>query len=385
MTVRVDVRPELIIWARERSRIDYDTLTKRFPKLPAWEGGEVTPTLKQLEAFAQRTHTPVGYFFLPEPPIEKVPLPDFRTLADQGVNSPSPDLLDTIYQCQLRQDWYRDYALERDEPTGIFGLLDQDMSPMVAADRLGSVLDFEPGRRGSTPEDAFRRLSLLVEDLGVLVMVNGVVGSNTHRRLDPDEFRGFALADPYASVVFVNGVDSKAAQLFTLVHELVHIALGVTALSDAQPGDVSENSVERYCNAVAAEILVPTNSLARRPLDLSEQGLRRQLDQLTREYKVSSLVVLSRLFDMARFQSWEQYREIYTAERQRVLELYRNRDAGQGGDYYNTQPSRVSRRFARAVITSTLEGQTLYRDAFLMLGSKSVSTFNELGQKLGVA
>ena len=115
MSVRVDVRPVLLDWARVRSGIDDDTWGRRFPRYEAWRTGQATPTLKQLEEFAHKTHTPVGFFFLNEPPTETVPIPDFRTVGDRAVGAPdallSANLLDVIYACQARQEWYRDHQL----------------------------------------------------------------------------------------------------------------------------------------------------------------------------------------------------------------------------------------------------------------------------------
>src|SRR5437867_1947482 len=109
-TIRVDVRPEMLRWARARAGLDVDALARRFPKLKAWEQGEASPTLKQLEKLAKATYAPIGYFFLQEPPVEHVPIPDFRTTDSVHAGRPSPDLLDTIYICQQRQEWYRDFA-----------------------------------------------------------------------------------------------------------------------------------------------------------------------------------------------------------------------------------------------------------------------------------
>lgn len=381
MAVRVDVSPRLLAWARERSRVDADSLVRRFPALPAWESAEKAPTLKQLEAFAQATHTPVGMLFLTEPPEEHVPIPDYRTVGDVGVMRPSADLLDTIFQCQQRQEWYRDFAqVTREDPVAIVGSLTPAAGVVQAAATMRAALDFEVDRRGATFIDALRHLAEQAERLGVLVMVSGVVGSNTHRRLDPDEFRGFALSDPLAPLVFVNGADTKAAQIFTLAHELAHLWLGETALSDADMTSAPTIDSERWCNQVAAEFLVPLADL-RSAFD-PQRPLTDELERLAKRFKASTLVVLRRVHDARRL-SWDEYRAAYVAERDRLMAILGER-AG-GGNYYNTQPVRISKRFTRAVIESTLEGQTLHRDALQLLGMKKVATFQELARRAGVA
>ena len=381
MSARADVNPELLAWARQRSGVDPDALERRFPQLTSWEHGDRAPTLKQLESFAQATHTPVGFLFLPEPPVERIPIPDYRTPGDTGVQRPSANLLDTIYQCEQRQDWYRDFASLNNEPViGVVGALTTAVPTVEAADVIRRAIGFEVAARGSTWSDALRILVERAEALGVLVMVSGVVGSNTHRKLNPREFRGFVLPDRFAPLVFINGADTKAAQIFTLVHELTHLWLGGAALDDADPTAAPGPDVERWCNQVAAEVLVPIAALA----DETGPGesLADTIERLAYKFKVSTLVVLRRLYD-ARHLSWDAYRAAYEAEYQRIMEILSERPAG-GGNFFNTQPARVSRRFARAVVTSTLEGQTLYRDALQLLGFKKVSTLNELATHLGI-
>lgn len=384
MTVRVPVRAALLVWARKRSHIAPDELASRFPDLHAWEAGEKEPTLKQLEKFATATHTPVGYLFLPEPPEEHLPVPDFRTMGDVEVGEASPDLLDTVYQCQQRQDWYRDYArVRREGPAPFVGSLTTDMDIVDAARAMHGVLSYAPDARGPTWAEALRRLIEASDRQGILVMVSGIVGSNTHRTLDPEEFRGFALVDDLAPLVFVNGADTKAAQIFTLAHELAHIWLGQSAVSDADVGASPANAIEQWCNLVAAEFLVPLEALG--DVDAEAPDLTGELERVARIFKVSTLVVLRRIFD-AGLLSEGRYRNAYARERDRVLALMDERPTGSGGgDFYNTQPVRVSRRFARAIIESTREGQTLYSDAYRMLGFKKHATFEELATRLGVA
>jgi Zn-dependent peptidase ImmA (M78 family) len=378
MTTRVAVRPELLRWAYERARLEPDRLARRIPQLPAWEHGEKQPTLKQLEDFARATHTPIGYLFLSEPPVERVPIPDFRTIADQPVARASPDLLDTLYLCQQRQDWYRDFARSMgEEKLSIVGSVRRTEDVVQTAAAIRNALGFDLDERQKLPTwtDALRRFIAQADAAAVLVMVSGVVASNNRRKLDPREFRGFALVDDLAPLVFVNGADTKAAQMFTLAHELVHVWLGQSALSDAEARTVPGHEVERWCNQVAAELLVPLEVLREEYRRRSD--LRAEVQRLARRFKVSSLVVLRRIHDAGGL-TQAKYWEAYEAEVERLRAL----PQGSGGDFYLTLGARVSKRFARALVVSTLEGRSSFTEAFRLLGFKKMTTFRKLGNSL---
>ncbi len=377
---RVAIQPKMLNWARERAGLAIADLEHRFPHLPAWETGEAQPTLKQVEAFAKATYTPVGFLFLTEPPVEKVPIPDFRTMQNEYVGHPSPDLLDTIYVCQQRQEWYRDYARSMGEETLAFvrSLTIRD-DVVAAAETIRHTIGFDVDarRQMSTWTDALRHFIDQADEMGIMVMCNGVVHNNNYRHLDPEEFRGFAMADDLAPLVFINGADTKSAQMFTLAHELAHIWLGESAVSDAQPSFVPDHAVERWCNQVAAELLVPL-VLMRQEYDRTVD-LKDEMSRLARRFKVSTLVVLRRIHDaggLTREELWNAYDE--------ELERLQAIPKGSGGNFYLTQAARVSKRFAAALVASTLEGQTLYQNAFRMLGFSKQSTFQELGRSLGV-
>lgn len=389
MSIKVEISPATLRWAYERAGYSKDDLVRRFPKLDQWLRGQDRPTLKQLEQFAQATHAPLGYFFLSEPPDEPVPIPDFRTMRGEAVRRPSPDLLDTIYICQQRQEWYREYAqITGERPFPFVGKARIRDDVVQAAGRMRDALAFDLNERQQmrTWEEALRRFIEQAENLGVLVMVNGVVGSNNTRKLDPQEFRGFALADDLAPLVFINGADTKAAQMFTLAHELAHLWLGESALTDLDArnpalrdprrGRVGE--VENWCNRVAAELLAPLD-VVRRELRRGEPP-REAMDRLARRFKVSTLVVLRRLHDagaLPRDRFWQEY----DAEVERLMSIPRSA----GGSFYLTTAARVSKRFARAVVASTWEGRSTFTEAFRLLGFKKMSTFRELGQSVGVA
>jgi Zn-dependent peptidase ImmA (M78 family) len=378
--MHVDVNPELLRWARERSMIERDVLEERFPKLRAWEAREAKPTLRQLEAFARATHAPVGYFFLPQPPEEHVPIPDFRTVGSGHVPRPTPDLLDTIYLCQLRQEWYRDFArVSAARPLEFVGSANIKSDVIRTAEQIRHVLHFDLSERRTIPSwtDALRRFIERADAAGVMVMVSGVVGSNNHRKLDPDEFRGFTLADVLAPLVFINGSDSKAAQMFTLAHELAHVWLGQSGVSDEQPSGVAGNEVERWCNQVAAELLVPLE-IMRIDYDRSAD-VATEMRRLARRFKVSTLVILRRMAEVGGL-THEQRRDYYDAELQRLAKLPQL----SGGNFYLTLGARASKRFTRALVVSTLEGRSSYTEALRLLGFKKMSTFRELGESLGL-
>lgn len=382
--MRVVIKPELLRWARERAGRTVDSLAKKFPKYEQWERGEARPTLKQLERLAKTLHVPLGFLFLEAPPEEPLPIPDFRTMPQARISRPSPELLDTIYVCQQRQEWYRNYLLSMGEtPLPFVGsaTVEDDVNTVAAVIRSHVKLDIEERRTIPTWTQALSRFIDQVEQIGVLVMMNGVVGNNTHRPLDPEEFRGFALVDDLAPLIFINGADSLSGKTFTLAHELAHIWLGETGVSDARLDTYPEEKVERWCNQVAAEMLVPMNVLQEKYDSGNE--LSHELNRLAREFKVSTLVILRRLFD-AEFIDRATYQQMYEEELERLLSYERPATEEGGGNFYRSLSRRVSKRFALALISSTLEGQTLFRDAFAMLGVSKGETFKKFAQELGV-
>lgn len=371
---RVAVKPEVLDWAVARSGKDRAKLVKRFAKLEEWERGELDPTLKQLEDFARATYTPLGYLFLEEPPEDKLPIRDFRTVMGRAPRRPSPNLLDTVYQMQRRQDWMREFLELHDaERLDFIGSATMRTPVVELANRIRTELGFKPGWAAThaTWEDALRALKAAIEDIRVLVFVNGIVGNNSSRSLDAEEFRGFVLTDKVAPLIFVNGNDAKGAQLFTFAHELAHLWLGETgvfALPNLQP---SENQVEEYCNKVAAEFLVPRESL----LEVwnRSENLNRGFQPLARLFKVSALVVARRALDEGLI-TREEFMEFYRGQVRRVKKK-------SGGDFFRTQNNRVGARFALAVDSATREGSLLYRDAYHLTGLTS-DTFKKYLEKI---
>ena len=174
---RVGVEPKVLRWARERSGRGHHYLQKRFPKLDAWERGSVLPTLKQLEEFSRATYVPLGYLFLKEPPSEELPISDLRTIGDLESRRPSPDLLDTLYLCQRRQDWYREEASASGKlPLEFVGSLDSSADITFAGARLRDDLGFDVEKRQglATWSEALRQFK--VSTLAVLRQIHDLDG-----------------------------------------------------------------------------------------------------------------------------------------------------------------------------------------------------------------
>lgn len=369
--MRVDVKPGLLRWARERARLEPGTLEKRFPRLHEWEAGTAKPTLRQLEAFADATAAPLGYMFLPEPPEEPLPIPDFRTLGDKPIRRPSANLLDTIFDMQRRQAWLRDERIEEGQSALAFvGSATPEAVPARIAVAMRRTLQVAAGWADlhGTWSDALRALRDRAELAGIVVVINGVVGNNTHRKLDPDEFRGFVLPDEYAPFVFVNGADAKGAQMFTLAHELAHLWIGQAGVFDLRDMQPATDPLERFCNAVAAEFLIPEEELRRAWSEIS--GNPQPFGALARRFKVSELVAARRALD-ARLISRDTFFDFYNAYQ--AEERRRAARQPSGGNFYATQNFRVGRVFAEAVARAAKEGRLLYRDAFELTGLRGAT------------
>ena len=377
------LQPSVLKWARERAKL---TVPELAPKIPvkedaiiAWEqSGEIT--WSNAEKLASATHTPFGYLFLPKPLIEKLPIDDFRTVRTQEIARPSPELLDVINDALLRQAWYHDYMLSSGESELRFvASLKVSKDIVGTAERIRKVVrwDLVLSEKTSSSEEALSLRIKAVEEARILVMRSGVVG-NTHRKLSVDEFRGFALSDKYAPLIFINGNDAKAAQMFTLAHELVHIWLGVSGISNLLQTYSLKTRIETFCNAVAGELLVPTEKLKELwPLvERSTKGI----DQLTRIFRMSSLVILRRLRDVTAL-SESEFQLRYTNE---VNESqFKKKASPGGGDFYRMLQTRLGTRFASALVESTLEGGTPYREAIQLIGSSDTDVVRKLALSMG--
>lgn len=359
------VNPQVLRWARERAAMPVAVLAGKLDtsveKIAAWESGSERPSFAQAEKFAQKVHVPFGFLFLPEPPEEKVPIPDLRTQADTPRDRFSADFLDLIRDVLFQRDWFREYLIEQGaDPLPFVGRFAADADPQVVAADIRKVIGIRGGDIGGVGD-----FSEKCEQAGVWVMKTGYVGNSTKRTFSVSEFRGFAIADDVAPLVVINGRDAKAAQAFTLAHELAHIWLGQSGISDPylDRRQESDHGIERICNAIAAEVLVPKARLLAvwdDSLSLSDNARA-----LARQFGVSRVVIARRALDLGKI-GWRAHHEFFLQEKQ----SWDDAEKPDGGSFFNNAPVKFGKRFTRAVVNSAMSGSLLLRDAGSLLHMK---------------
>ena len=381
---KTTLQPDVLRWARERADLTPEQLAKKMQVKPArvaeWEEtGEIS--IAQADRLAAKTYTPLGYLYLTEPPEEPLPIRDFRTRRGASPRRPSVDLLDTVYQMQRRQYWMRDDLVEDGaDPlpfVGAFGLEDGHAAVAAAMRDALDLADNWAEERASW-SDALSFLRNRLDVAGVLVAFNGVVGNSTSRKLDRNEFQGFALVDEYAPLVFVNASDFRAAQTFTLAHEVAHLFIGETGLSSfdkLQPK--AGHGAEKFCDQVAAEFLVPQTELKSYwPVAAIASD---PFQDVARKFKVSAIVAARRLLDLG------------LIDRNAFLSFYDDfKGQGQatpsakgGGNFWNTQRWRIGPRFAGWCYRAAKSGRLPYLQAYRLTGLKRDS-FETIPENLGV-
>ena len=378
------VTPQVLAWARNRRGLEPAELAHKLSVKPErvldWESGERRPTFRQARRLAESLYVPFGYLYLSEPPEEELPLPDFRTTPGQPPREPSPDFLDLLNDVLGKQQWFRSYRESEgtEELPFVGSFSSTDSEETVAAD-IRDVINVDAARSVAGNWEGFiRELTRNAEDVGIMVLRSGVVGNNNFRPLDIEEFRGFSVSDRIAPLIFVNGRDFTGAQIFTLAHELAHIWAGQGGVSNPDYGlrhDSQDQSIERFCNRVAAETLVPGEEFSRR-WKLRESEVDDNLHVLSRSYKVSQMVILRQALDHG-FVSAANYRRSYRDIVERANQRVPSGETG--GHFQYTLAARNGNTFVQAVVSSAAGGTLLSSEAADLLGVK-VSTLPSVAE-----
>lgn len=379
------VTPEIITWARDRLKWDHEKLAKRVGvnvrTLIAWETGGKRPTPRQATKLADKLYVPLGYLWLSEPPALEVPIPDLRAVSNVIAQPPSANFIDVVYDALRKQQWYREYVQEdRMRPLPFVGRFPLRNNPGVndVADDMRAVIVVDEVREKAKTHSQF--LSFLTEaagEIGILVLRSGRVGSNTHRKLDVDEFRGFALIDDLAPLVFINSADTLAARIFTLAHELAHVWIGESGISNPTTVSVvlqEDNRINRFCNQVAAELLMPAADFTSE----WQQGktIEENITAMTRLYHVSRTAVLIRAYEHELLSG-----EVYRVQLERLRQWESRERKGSGGSFWNNFLASNSRALVQAVLASAAEGRVSEREAATLLGVTKRKTLRSAQEK----
>jgi len=372
------LEPNVLKWARSKAGLTEAVLAEKMGVEPeevrGWEAtGNIACEIVQ--SLAEETDTPFGFLFLKAPPKRVLPIGDFRTTGESALE-PTEGLLEMVYAAQRRQVWYREFLISnRFKPVAFVGKSSLATPADKTADDIRTTIGIGPAitTAAKSWQDGMRATVEALEDARILFLRSGYVGSNTRKKLSVDEFRGFAIADEFAPIIFVNGADAPTAQMFTIAHEVAHIWINASGISNLERTYSNWNPVEVYCNKVAAEVLLPL-AMLREAWDDGSRAIP-QIENISKHFKISGVVVARRARD-AGFISDESYKAYFANQ------VALGKKKGDGGNYYTNEQYHNSKRFAAAIIRDAREGKTLYRDAMRLLGIKKVETFRKFANSL---
>lgn len=397
--MKAHINPAVLRWAREQAGLSLDEAAQRAgiadtkkkaggERLEEWETGEEIPGRTQVAKLAKTYYRPVLTFYMRTPPAQAEPIHDFRTVADQPVDENGNVLQALVRRMRARQQEVIELLTEEAEgvePLPFVGRFQEPTSPEVVAADIRQVLDFdfETQRTLRDRDTLFRVLRRKAEEAGVFVLLQGDLGSY-HTAIEPEAFRGIALADPIAPFVVINSNDAKAAHTFTLLHELAHIWAGATGISNLSPfteRDEAQN-LEAFCNRVATEFLMPKDFFLAAWEQVQGQGLRQAVETLATEFSISRAAAANRLWKLDQIEDedwWGLYRA-YQAEWRQHRDRQRAREGGPG--YHTTKRHQLGPALIRTVLGAVDAGAITYTRASRILGVNA-KNFDGLRAGLG--
>ena len=374
-TIRYEVKRDVLIWAIKESQKSMNDIELKFSKINEWISGDSVPTMKQIESLANFLKIPFGYMFLATPPKTNVMKVEFRSI-DNKLPEVSKNLKDTLLEMDRNQSWMSELRQElgwdKLDIIKNFDIKGNDKATIVEIAKLAKKLlglEEEWYLNHSTNEKAYNYLRAKLEDAGILVMQNGVVGFDTHRKLELNEFRAFMLYDDYAPLIFVNGTDSTAGKIFSLMHEFVHILYQQDyIISESSRVEIKAN--ERKINQIAAEILIPQEIIKAKWIELENKDELARIDTISKMLKVSSYAVAVKLSEMRMIAD-----NIVAVTASRSQNIRRSTS---GGDFYKNYYAKMSSNFLKSVVSQAESGNLSYTYAFKLLGGIKGNVYNQI-------
>lgn len=384
-SVPVNVNPAILNWVMQKVQVE-NVNSSVIEMITKWISGEKAPTFNQIEEVSRKIGIPFGYFFLEKPPIEKCEIVDFRTVDSINIQNPSRNLIDTVDSMSSVQEWMAEYNKDNGASEYTFvGSLKISDGVIHAADVIRKELNLNLDwfKNLKTAKEAFNILRNSIAGIGVIIMMNGIVGNNTHRTLSVSEFRAFTLVDPYAPLIFINSRDTDNGKLFSLLHELVHVWIGKDDFyNDTHGVSQKVSKEEQFCNAVAAEILVP-NSMFLNEWSKQSGNSETIIYTLENKFICSRFTLLIKAFNTGKIEKNEFHKLLNLFKEQfEVIQSQKQNKKSGGGDFYRTLSNKWDRKFIQALYASAQSGRTQYRDVYLLTNTTG-TTFHELIRKVG--
>lgn len=380
--INVNIQPDVISWALSQTK-EEQIGTKLMNNIKQWLDGTKTPTFNQIEDFSRKANIPLGYFFLQAPPVEKIALIDYRTVDSIELANPSRNLIDIIHEMENVQEWMKDYRRETGfDVLPLVGSLKGENDFKHIAEIIRQDIDLNDSwfENCKNMSEAFNYVRSLLENCGIVVMLNGVVGKNTHRALSIDEFRAFVMVDEWAPLIFINSADTQGARLFSLFHEMAHIWLGQNDLYNDRTNSQKVKPIEVLCNAVASELMVPFEQFLAEWNNFESTDIREKIISLAKYFKCGESVIARKAYDAKKI-NYDLYKSVIDDAIEAYREMKENKESS-GGNYYNTMGSRLDGGFVRALCESINSGRTTYSEAY-RLTNTSRKTFSEIAVRLG--
>lgn len=376
--VKALVKPALLVWARENAGLTIEQAAKGVTKdqanLAAWERGDDQPSIPQLRKLATKYKRPLAVFYLAEPPRDFLPLRDFRRLPGEIAGLVSPNLRAEIRFAQERRELGLELYDELAQPPPTFTLrATTRRDPEDLGAEIRSFLEVTYGQQSAwrDPRLAYNAWRALIEAKGVLVFQAS--------RIALKEMRGFVIADDRLPVIAINAKDHYNARTFSLMHELAHLVLRVSGISDFSEFNddelrsPEEREIEVYCNQVAAGLLMPSKLFLAEPVvagkTSSTTWTNEELDTLARIYAVSSEAALRRLLTLGR-----TTQQFYHTKRAEFLERYRllaaQKKPGHAPAPHIAALGRLGQSYSRLVLQNYYEKRITLSSASSYLGLK---------------
>lgn len=391
--IRVEIKPEVILNAVEKSQRNIKDVKNRFNNFEKWINKEIQPTFRQLTNLSNYLRIPFGHLLLDTPAKEKTPLLQFRTIETAAIQQPSRELIDTIKDMERKQAWLREiYMLEQREPLSFVGSLKEkrNKNTLEIADYIREKMNLNKNwyTNANSKNPTFNLLRKHLSDQGIIIMQNGIALNNTHRPLSLDEFRAFTLIDEYAPLIFINSRDTNSGKTFSLLHELVHIFFGQPSLynDDLKFRNKYVNPLEITCNAVAGEIITPTDHFIEEWENYSNQVIEtnEKINNISTHFKVSPLIIARKALDQ-HYIGQKKYDEIAQLIIKNFLLNQKNKKSkSTGGDPINNTLSRIDHNFLTTLIEYTESGYVQYTRAYRLAGIGRGTFENVSGHLKGV-